>query len=153
MSLITNIIIHCSDSRWGCARAIRQWHQQKGWKDIGYHFVILNGQFGPGFYVEAANGSIEAGRYLDQDNMLDENEVGAHALGYNGNSVGICLVGKETFTGAQMESLASLVRELQRKYNVPTTNVLGHRDTASGKKEGKTCPNFDVIKWREASLR
>jgi N-acetylmuramoyl-L-alanine amidase len=153
MSRLTNIIVHCSDSRWGCARAIRQWHQAKGWKDIGYHFVILNGQFGPGFYVEAANGSIEAGRYMDQDDMVAENEVGAHCLGYNENSVGICLVGKDTFTSAQLESLASLVKELQRAHNIPTTNVLGHCETASGKKEGKSCPNFDMKKFREACLK
>jgi N-acetyl-anhydromuramyl-L-alanine amidase AmpD len=62
-------------------------------------------------------------------------------------------VGKDTFTSAQLESLASLVKELQRAHNIPTTNVLGHCETASGKKEGKSCPNFDMKKFREACLK
>lgn len=154
MSRITNIVIHCSDSDWGCAREIRRWHQKKGWRDIGYHFVILNGRPKPDLFLGALVGSIEAGRDLDGDDVIEENEVGAHALGYNGNSVGICLIGKgPRFLETQLAALESLCKALMARYNVPPTNVLGHYQTASGKKEGKTCPNFDVTKWREASLK
>lgn len=52
---------------------IRSWHLERGWDDIGYHFVI------------SKNGKIEPGRTLDS--------VGAHALGRNENSIGVCLEG------------------------------------------------------------
>lgn len=153
MSRVTNIIVHCSDSAWGTAREIRRWHLQRGWRDIAYHFVVLNGQLTTNFRVACMDGAVEAGRDLDGDDMIEENEVGAHCLGYNGNSIGVCLIGKDKFTPWQLKSLASLVRELQARHNIPTTNVLGHCETASGKKEGKTCPNMDMKSYRETYLK
>ncbi len=153
MRPISNIIMHCSDSLWGCAREIRQWHLARGFLDIGYHLVILNGR--PTFAHEqhlvtiaSLDGSIECGRYLDDDSFISDIEVGAHALGYNDSSIGICLIGKTTFTEAQMRNAVYLVRNLVTLYSIPTTSVLGHCETASGKKEGKTCPNFDMDAFR-----
>ena len=37
------ITIHCSDSEWGNADVIDEWHKKRGWDGIGYHYVILNG--------------------------------------------------------------------------------------------------------------
>ncbi|GFP28973.1 hypothetical protein HKBW3S33_02389, partial [Candidatus Hakubella thermalkaliphila] len=79
----TNIIIHCSDSEWGCAREIRKWHLERGWKDIGYHFVILNGKVLPRLHLPAIDGSIECGRILNETLTVETDEVGSHALGYN----------------------------------------------------------------------
>lgn len=132
------LIIHCSDSEWGCAREVRKWHIQRGWTDVGYHFIIGNGYPEPGKKILALMGSIECGRDMDSE--------GAHCLGYNDNSLGICLIGKgvDSFCGEQFDSLKMLVQELCMKHGIPAESVLGHRETESGKKEGKTCPNFDV---------
>jgi N-acetyl-anhydromuramyl-L-alanine amidase AmpD len=55
---------------------IREWHMvDRGWEDVGYHFVIdLEG--------------IHTGRPVDV--------VGAHCQGFNTQSIGICLTGDNT---------------------------------------------------------
>ncbi len=141
---ITHIIVHCSDSEWGTAREIRKWHLEKGWKDIGYHFVILNGAVLPGTEFFSLNGSVECGRELDGDLFIEDNEAGAHTLGYNEASIGVCLVLKRAPTIEQLDALKRLLLELCKKFSVPVKNVLGHRETESGKAQGKTCPNFDM---------
>ncbi|MDQ7799551.1 MAG: N-acetylmuramoyl-L-alanine amidase [Candidatus Edwardsbacteria bacterium] len=146
---ISNIIIHCSDSVFGDVNEIRKWHLARGWREVGYHFVILNGLIQPNFFLDALDGSIEAGRYINSDSLLDDNEAGAHTLGYNARSIGICLVGKKKFTAKQMNSLLTLVRQLKLRYMIPVKNILGHNETPSGKAEGKTCPNFRVARIRE----
>lgn len=145
---IRNLVIHCSDSPFGTARAIRSWHREKGWNDIGYHFVVLNGMVTDDLYLDSMDGSIEAGRQLDGDTYLEENETGAHALGYNDCSVGVCLIGKTRFTEAQLHSLLRLCVELIRRYNIPPSAVMGHCETESGKQQGKTCPNIRMAVLR-----
>ena len=154
MAKLTNIIIHCSDSEFGSASEIRRWHQQKGWKDIGYHFVILNGlivpqtSFQKSLYLPILDGSVEVGRKIDGDDLVSDNEVGAHALGYNANSIGICLIGKKHFTQAQFDSLRELLRDLMKRWShIKKQDILGHYQTP--KAGGKTCPNFDVTKFLE----
>jgi len=132
------IIIHCSDTYAEMdigADEIRDWHVNgNGWSDIGYNVVIRR------------DGAIEPGRDLDGDGDVYE-EVGAHARGFNTNSVGICLVGGKgkdgkaqfNFTRSQMISLEAIVNDIRSKY--PTiTKVIGHTDVDPGKE----CPCFDV---------
>lgn len=135
------IAIHCSDSKFGNAQIIEDWHKQRGWSDIGYHFVILNGQFENDSFLMCMDGMIEAGRDIDKN--------GAHVQGYN-DYIGICLIGINSFTEKQFASLAELIKELIRKFHIPLENVKGHYqfDTANG----KTCPNFDVDNFKEKVL-
>lgn len=150
MAKISNVIIHCSDSTFGSAAEIRRWHLERGWKDIGYQFVILNGLIVPEtryqkqLRLQALDGSIEVGRKMDGDPFISVSEAGAHALGYNSNSIGICLIGKEFFTAAQFYSLAYLLKNIQELWPLSNDNVLGHYDVAR-----KSCPNFDVAKFKE----
>ena len=148
MAKIENIIIHCSDSSFGSAALIRQWHLERGWRDIGYHFVILNGEVKKGFRLLSLEGSIEVGRPIDSDNYLDMTETGAHTLGYNRNSIGICLIGSgdNDFTNNQLIALKRLVQELREKFDIPLANVIGHYETENA--NGKTCPNFDMELFR-----
>lgn len=130
MRKIDKIIIHCSDTFEGkhwTVDDIRSWHIKRGWLDIGYHYVI---------YLD---GSIHSGR--------NEDVVGAHCVGYNSHSIGICYVGgkekgtgktKDTRTPAQKESLIRLLIELVCRY--PDAEILGHRDLAPDRK----CPGFDA---------
>ncbi|MBT9170627.1 MAG: hypothetical protein DDT18_00971 [Actinobacteria bacterium] len=140
----TNIILHCSDSEWGSAREIRKWHLARGWRDIGYHFIILNGRVLSRLYLPALDGSVECGRMLNESLTVEADEVGSHALGYNNRSIGICLIGKTQFTSQQLSSLISLLKDLVKRYKIKVENILGHYETKSGREQGKTCPNFDV---------
>jgi N-acetylmuramoyl-L-alanine amidase len=134
------IIVHCSESEWGSAREIRNWHLERGFKDIGYHFVILNGRITPELRLSLLIGSVEVGRPLG--------EVGAHCLGYDDNSIGICGIAKTKWMPAQEISLVVLLEEMKRMYGIPTPNILGHCETESGRREGKTCPNLDMNRIR-----
>jgi N-acetylmuramoyl-L-alanine amidase len=67
------IILHHSLSKEGDVETITKWHLERGFEDIGYHFVILK------------DGTVEPGRDIDL--------VGAHASGRNSDSIGICLIG------------------------------------------------------------
>jgi N-acetylmuramoyl-L-alanine amidase len=150
MKKISNIIVHCSDSEFGCAAVIRQWHMQQGWKDIGYHFVICNGLLVPQtkkqnkLYLGCMDGSIEVGRPLDGDPFISDNEVGAHALGYNDKSASVCLIGIKNFTEKQMLSLRYIINEMLDIFGLSIDTVKGHYEVCSG----KTCPNIDMEKFR-----
>lgn len=130
-----NIVVHCAATPPTAdigAKEIRGWHLQKGWSDIGYHFVIRR------------DGRVEPGR--------PENLVGSHVQGHNSNSLGICLVGgtdakqrpQNNFTPEQWASLQTLLMRLTQKYRGAT--ILGHRDFP---KVAKACPCFDAIKWAQ----
>lgn len=129
MRTIHEIIIHCSATPTGrdyTVDQIRQWHRKRGYKDIGYHFVIYR------------DGSIHTGRPLAQ--------VGAHCLKHNAHSIGICYIGglaingktpADTRTPEQKSALVQLLKDLHRRF--PHATVHGHREFAN-----KACPCFDV---------
>ena len=134
MRTFNTIIIHCSATLPGqsvTAADIDRWHREKGYRCIGYHFVIL------------PNGTIQGGRPLD--------EIGAHCERHNADSVGICYIGgldsngkpSDTRTEAQKESLSSLIwrltlMALRRGFGL--VKVRGHRDF----NHHKQCPCFDA---------
>lgn len=118
MRKITKHIIHCSDSTFGDVATIDRWHKERGWRGIGYHFVIL------------PDGTVEIGRPL--------NQVGAHVRGHNRESVGTCLIGRNHFTEAQFTTLRVL--HLALSAMCPNLKVFGHRDLDPR----KTCPNFEI---------
>ena len=128
---IDKIIVHCSATPEGkdySVDTIRKWHLQRGFSDIGYHYIIYR------------DGSIHTGR--------DESVIGAHCKGHNSNSIGVCYIGgvatdgktpKDTRTTEQKQSLVKLLKELKAKY--PQASIHGHRDFSS-----KACPSFDATK-------
>lgn len=129
MRKITKIIVHCSATPEGrdyTVADIDRWHKQRGWKGIGYHFVIYR------------DGSVHPGRKIE--------EIGAHCAGQNADSIGICYIGgvatdgktpKDTRTPAQKAALCGLINELKTRF--PNVTVHGHREFAN-----KACPCFDV---------
>lgn len=125
---IDTIIVHCAATPPSMdigVREIRKWHQGRGWRDIGYHYVIRR------------DGTLESGRDLD--------EPGAHAKGYNADSVGVCLVGgvdemgkpDANFTFAQYKTLHSLLARMKKHQTL--LSIMGHRDISD-----KACPCFDI---------
>lgn len=130
MRSINEIIVHCSATKEGQAVTVAQidrWHRQRGWKGIGYHYVV---------YLD---GSIHAGR--------PEAQIGAHCVRHNAHSIGVCYIGgcdcamrpKDTRTPAQKKALLSLLKELRRRF--PNASIHGHRDFAA-----KACPSFNATK-------
>jgi len=135
------IVIHSSASTWGTAKDIRQWHLEKGFKDIGYHYVILNGRLSPNLFVSTMDGSIEVARWWDQE--------GSHCVGYNTRSISICGISNGIWTEQQESSLIKLCLFLSKQFSIPIEKVLGHCETESGINEGKTCPQLDMDKFRK----
>lgn len=132
MRKIKRIVIHCAATPNGVdfhARDIDLWHKQKGWSSIGYHYVI------------PLSGKIEEGR--------PEDKIGAHARGYNSQSLGICLIGTSKFTRKQWMALRSLVLSLSEKYEVLKGNIVGHRDLPN---VAKSCPGFSVTAWKALDM-
>ena len=130
MRTITLIIIHCSAVRpnqTSSAAQIDQWHKKRGWKCIGYHYVIRR------------DGSIERGR--------PESMVGAHCLNHNQHSIGVCYEGgldangkaADTRTSEQKAAMRALLVELKQSY--PRSLIMGHNVFAQ-----KACPCFDAAK-------
>lgn len=129
---ITQVILHASATTAhqdiGAAE-IDKMHKARGFAKIGYHWVIRR------------DGTLERGR--------DEAEIGAHAVGSNANSIGVCLIGgadskgrgEANYTPEQMAALDGLLKALKSRY--PAAAVIGHRDTGAK----KDCPSFDVKHW------
>ncbi len=132
------VVVHCSDSKWGDAAVIDQWHKERNWSGIGYHGVFLNGhRTSRAEYNPDEDGVLESGRPIDT--------VGAHCRGHNRRSVGLCLIGKEEFTEAQMEGLLHNLEELLRHFGLDADAVYGHYELD----DHKTCPNLDMDEIRE----
>jgi N-acetyl-anhydromuramyl-L-alanine amidase AmpD len=132
---IQKLVVHCAATMPSMdigAKEIRQWHLDKGWKDIGYHYVIRR------------DGSNEKGR--------PDEIAGAHVAGHNKNTIGICLVGginedgypEPNFTDEQFVMLRRLLTALLQTYALHGEDILGHRDFPN---TGKSCPCFSVRHW------
>ena len=143
------IVIHHSATPRGGARAFDREHRDKGWDELGYHFVVGNGS-------ETRDGQVEVGsRWRKQ-------KWGAHAKTpdnrYNEYGIGICLVGNFDVSRPswrQVEAAAKLVAHLQRTYNIPSERVIGHGAVHSFDKAGTStaCPgrNLNVAQIRQLS--
>lgn len=145
MRTIRKIVVHCSDSAFGDVAEINEWHKAR-WRasepsglHIGYHFVVLNGRRKSSkTYVESDDGFVDTGRPLD--------EIGAHAVGANSDSIGVCLVGKDgVYTIRQLHAASKLVAELCRTWGVAVDDVIGHCDVPG---TTKPCPELDMIDFR-----
>lgn len=108
-----SIIIHHVGGTDGevSAATIHQWHLDRGWSGIGYHFVVHK------------NGMIERGRPQEM--------VGAHCWHHNNASIGVNLVGNFDMaepTVEQLDSAALLMSQLSRYYHIQPNAIQGHRD-------------------------
>jgi hypothetical protein len=137
------LIVHCSatppDMDIGLEE-IHTWHVKRGIFSergrTGYHFVIRR------------DGSVEIGREL--------RETGAHCLGYNDESIGICMAGgvkrqggelvpEDNFAISQHMGLRALIEFA--KYLWPTIIVGGHYQFAK-----RACPSFDINAWMRGTF-
>lgn len=99
---------------------------ERKWKDVGYHAII----------TRANNGRIIFARPAAQ--------IGAHAKGYNADSMAVCLCGKVNFSEEQIKSALGLVKHWLDIFSLDKTNVVGHYELD----KSKTCPNFNMDEFR-----
>lgn len=131
----TGIVIHHSGGAIGSPESLTQQHNARGFKGLGHHFVISNGQ-------GATDGQIFVG-YRWPEQLPGVHVAGTKAEQYNRQTIGICLIGdgeRREFTPAQMSRLAELVSALQSKLNIPDRNVVLHRDIAPTASPGRLFP-------------
>lgn len=130
MRKINEIIVHCTATPAGrdvSAADIDLWHRRRGFRCIGYHYLVR------------LDGGIEQGR--------DENTVGAHCTGHNAASIGVVYAGgldshglpDDTRTPAQRQALRTLLARLRSRH--PDATIRSHRDFAA-----KACPCFDATR-------
>jgi N-acetylmuramoyl-L-alanine amidase len=90
---INEIIIHCSATPEGrdvTVEEIRQWHLDRGFNDIGYHYII------------DLDGVVHDGRPIEKP--------GAHCVKHNTHSLSICYIG-----GTDAHGRAKDTRTLEQK--------------------------------------
>lgn len=133
MREIDLFVIHCSATRVNTDYTVYQLmkdHKDKGFRPpFGYHY-----------YIPKA-GAVIKGRPIE--------DMGAHAKGYNANSIGICYEGglneqakaADTRTNSQKSVLLHLINEilfeLKKHQNIGHIEITGHRDLSPD-------PNHDV---------
>lgn len=140
MREINRLVVHCSATPASMDVGMKEidvWHRQRGFlatptsPACGYHLVIRR------------NGVIEKGR--------PEERPGAHAEGYNADSLAVCLVGglkpdgktpENNFTTEQLAALKKVLADWNMRFKKAT--IFGHRDLPG---VAKDCPCFDVRAW------
>ena len=122
MRKVNKIVIHCTATKEGVnvsPATIKQWHLNRGFSDIGYHYII------------GIEGKINSGRPVSR--------AGAHVKNGNSDSIGLAYVGgldsngkaKDTRTEAQKASLIKILKVLKNIY--PQASMHGHRDYSPDK--------------------
>ena len=141
------IVVHHSAGPEGNAAVFDQWHRQRGWDELGYHFVIGNGH-------GSGDGQVEVGpRWAQQ-------RAGAHCHTpsdrFNRHGIGVCLVGDFSKAGAhptpaQRAALVDLCVARCRDQSIPPDHILGHRDAQTTEGRSTTeCPgSLDIAGLRK----
>ena len=141
----TAIVIHHSATENGNEAIFDRMHREENhWDGVGYDFVIGNG-------TNSTDGQVEVTfRWRKQ-------KTGAHCGGTpdnwaNEDGIGICLVGNfdyATPTPRQIESLAKLVRFLQKRYDIPKHRIYGHKNTPGARVTA--CPgiSFPMARFKQ----
>lgn len=112
-----------ADTSHHTAEMINEWHKQLwnfksslGWY-VGYHYII------------------------EKDGLVQQcrahADTGAHTVGMNSSSIGICLTGNFDYydpTPEQVTALTALLTKIAKQYSIPKQNIVPHR-----KYTKKTC--------------
>jgi len=133
---ILYIVVHCTATRVDqpfSEADLLACHLERGFRTIGYHLYITT------------DGVVHHTRPFS--------EIGAHARGFNLNSIGVCYEGgldcdgqpKDTRTAKQRETLKLVIDELKSLF--PDAKVVGHYQLSAN--IHKACPCFDAQKEYE----
>ena len=147
---VTHIIIHhsagqtVSNDYAAVVRSYWNYHvNTHGWADIGYNWLV------------DPNGVLYKGRAWKSSTQ--ENVLGAHNSGKNGNTVGICFIGNYVSTvpsDAGLNKIAAISAFLSNKYGIDpegksyhnalgkiNDNITGHGQSGGG----TSCPGTQII--------
>jgi hypothetical protein len=107
-------------------RSYQSYHQESGWPDVAYHFLI------------DANGNIYEGRPVSaRGDTFTEYDPTGHFL--------VCCDGhfdQQGISSAQLASLADVLAWASLQFGVGTSTVAGHRDYAT-----TTCPGSQLAAY------
>lgn len=125
----SELILHHAAGN-GSVEAVHRVHLARGWIGIGYHYYVRK------------DGSIWRGR--------PEDSIGAHTIGHNFVSIGVCFEGNfetETMGAVQLEAGLWLIGDILSRY--PGLAVSGHRDNDNTVCPGKNFPE-ELLNYKEA---
>ncbi|KAM3963895.1 peptidoglycan-recognition protein LB-like [Aphomia sociella] len=116
-------------------QSMQNFHQNgNGWSDIGYNFAV------------GGEGRVYEGRGWDA--------VGAHAVGYNSDSIGICLIGDWVATlppQAQLEATKQLIAAgVELGYIHQNYRLIGHRQASATECPGDVLYR-EIMTWNQFS--
>ena len=127
MKTIEGIVLHHSGVKvLQSVEIIHNYHKNKGWAGIGYHFYVRK------------DGSVYRGR--------PENMAGAHCPGVNSISLGICAEGdfeQEIMNDVQKNAIVELIKDIKSRYNIKW--IKGHREIISTDCPGANYPLQEII--------
>lgn len=127
MKTIEGIVLHHSGVKvLQSVEIIHNYHKNKGWAGIGYHFYVRK------------DGSVYRGR--------PENMAGAHCPGVNSISLGICAEGdfeQEIMDDVQKNAIVELIKDIKLRYNIKW--IKGHREILSTDCPGANYPLQEII--------
>ena len=124
-------IIHCAYTKADQdfdVEDIRRWHKAKGWMDIGYNRFVKR------------DGTLQEGR--------DLRHWGAHTLGHNHDSIGVCYAGGKSDDGKPEDNITpgqfnSIIKDFMKWQEVyPDLVMAGHNQF-----NVRACPCFDVREY------
>jgi N-acetyl-anhydromuramyl-L-alanine amidase AmpD len=131
------IVLHHAAARVASAEDIHKAHLQRDggtWAGIGYHLYIRK------------NGEIHRGRPIWAS--------GAHVLGHNGHTVGICCEGnydeEAVMPVAQLQAVREALRYLKDLY--PNAAIKCHRDLQATACPGRFYPLAEVLKYNQPEI-
>ena len=140
MRAINKIVVHCSGgSQNATIHAIKAFWKRRGWKRVGYHYII------------EANGRVTQ--------LASVAEITNGVRGHNADSVHVCYIGgvdrfQNPFDNRTTLQKTALVATLQKlKKDFPNARILGHRDLSpdlnrngviESREWVKSCPCFNA---------
>jgi N-acetylmuramoyl-L-alanine amidase len=129
---VARIIVHhsASDRDTTTPADIYRWHKERGWRDIGYQYIITG------------DGALHFGR--------PETMTGAHTKGHNRTSIGVCVTGnfeKSKPTPKQWRMLCLFLERTMQKYRLERANVHYHKEFSATACCGKNLISM-VENWR-----
>lgn len=140
MRKIERIFVHCTaGSQMQTVEDLKAEFKRKGWKNPGYHYVVM------------PDGKVES--------LLPEDSISNGVKGYNSTAINVAYVGGidakdkgvDNRTPEQKKSLKTILSQLKKKY--PDAEIMGHRDISPDKNGNgivdpweriKECPCFDA---------